>query len=271
MDAIEVERIEVSAHRVPTDAPEADGTLAWDATTIVIVRAAARGCAGTGYSYTHDAARRLIERKAEGPRRGRECAGRGRPVAGDGRCGAQLRPPGHRRQRDRGGRHRALGSEGASFGSAARDHARRLPGGDRDLRQRRLHLLFQRPAAGAAGWLDRPRHRQGQDQGRQRAPRPTRRGCGRPARRSAPRPICSSMPTAPTTASRRWPTPRSSPASTASAGSRSRSPRTISRGCACSAIAPPRAWTSRPVSTATTSTISGACSRPARSTCCRPT
>ena len=58
-----VEKIEVSAHTIPTDGPESDGTLEWDSTTIVIVQAHAGGKVGLGYTYTHDAAVRLIEDK----------------------------------------------------------------------------------------------------------------------------------------------------------------------------------------------------------------
>ena len=58
-----VERVDVSAHTIPTDEPESDGTLEWDSTTIVIVQAHAGGHTGLGYTYTHDAAARLIEDK----------------------------------------------------------------------------------------------------------------------------------------------------------------------------------------------------------------
>jgi L-alanine-DL-glutamate epimerase-like enolase superfamily enzyme len=58
-----VKKIEVSAHTIPTDGPESDGTLEWDSTTIVIVQAHAGGKVGLGYTYTHDAAVRLIEDK----------------------------------------------------------------------------------------------------------------------------------------------------------------------------------------------------------------
>src|SRR5215216_2353277 len=56
-----VASLDVSAHTIPTDAPESDGTLEWDSTTIVVVRAHAGGEVGLGYTYTHDAAARLIE------------------------------------------------------------------------------------------------------------------------------------------------------------------------------------------------------------------
>ncbi|GAA3819788.1 enolase C-terminal domain-like protein [Streptomyces phyllanthi] len=41
----------VSVYTVPTDAPEADGTLAWDTTTIVIAEVTAGGTTGTGWTY----------------------------------------------------------------------------------------------------------------------------------------------------------------------------------------------------------------------------
>src|SRR6266540_4025852 len=58
-----VEQLEVVARTIPTDAPESDGTLEWDSTTIVVVQARAGGKVGLGYTYTHDAAARLIEDK----------------------------------------------------------------------------------------------------------------------------------------------------------------------------------------------------------------
>ena len=58
-----IERIEVRAYRIPTDYPEADGTLAWDSTTMVLVTARAGGAWGLGYSYTHAAAAQLIQTK----------------------------------------------------------------------------------------------------------------------------------------------------------------------------------------------------------------
>ncbi|MFJ8690703.1 enolase C-terminal domain-like protein [Micromonospora wenchangensis] len=39
------------AYRIPTDAPEGDGTLAWTATTLVLVRAGADGHTGIGWTY----------------------------------------------------------------------------------------------------------------------------------------------------------------------------------------------------------------------------
>jgi L-alanine-DL-glutamate epimerase-like enolase superfamily enzyme len=56
-----VDSLRVDAFQVPTDRrPESDGTFTWSATSIVVVRASTGGRTGTGYSYTHAAAARLI-------------------------------------------------------------------------------------------------------------------------------------------------------------------------------------------------------------------
>ena len=46
-----IDQLRVSAYRVPTDAPEADGTLRWEATTLVLVELAGGGRSGLGYTY----------------------------------------------------------------------------------------------------------------------------------------------------------------------------------------------------------------------------
>jgi len=51
------------AFRIPTDAPEADGTIAWDATTLVLVEIEAGGKMGLGYSYADAAAAQIVESK----------------------------------------------------------------------------------------------------------------------------------------------------------------------------------------------------------------
>ncbi|HEX6121541.1 MAG TPA: enolase C-terminal domain-like protein [Ktedonobacterales bacterium] len=58
---IPIEKIEVSAFTIPTDYPEADGTYAWDQTTIVIVEAGAGGQRGLGYTYADTATAKLIQ------------------------------------------------------------------------------------------------------------------------------------------------------------------------------------------------------------------
>jgi L-alanine-DL-glutamate epimerase-like enolase superfamily enzyme len=46
-----VERLAVSVYTVPTDAPEADGTLEWDSTTMVLVEAVSGPVTGFGWTY----------------------------------------------------------------------------------------------------------------------------------------------------------------------------------------------------------------------------
>lgn len=58
---VPLESLDVSVYTVPTDAPESDGTFTWDATTIVLVEAAAGGQRGLGYTYEHRAAATLID------------------------------------------------------------------------------------------------------------------------------------------------------------------------------------------------------------------
>jgi L-alanine-DL-glutamate epimerase-like enolase superfamily enzyme len=55
-----IDGLRVSAYTIPTDAPESDGTIAWDRTTIVIVEPEAGGIRGLGYSYADATAARLI-------------------------------------------------------------------------------------------------------------------------------------------------------------------------------------------------------------------
>jgi L-alanine-DL-glutamate epimerase-like enolase superfamily enzyme len=51
-----IDRIGVDTYTIPTDAPESDGTLEWDETTIVVVHAASGGVTGLGYTYASPAA-----------------------------------------------------------------------------------------------------------------------------------------------------------------------------------------------------------------------
>jgi L-alanine-DL-glutamate epimerase-like enolase superfamily enzyme len=55
-----VTSVSVRAYTIPTDGPEADGTLSWDRTTIVLVRVTAEGEVGLGYTYAAPAAAALV-------------------------------------------------------------------------------------------------------------------------------------------------------------------------------------------------------------------
>jgi L-alanine-DL-glutamate epimerase-like enolase superfamily enzyme len=56
----EVTALDAAVYVIPTDAPEADGTLAWDKTTMVVVTATAGNERGLGWSYTAAAAATLV-------------------------------------------------------------------------------------------------------------------------------------------------------------------------------------------------------------------
>lgn len=56
-----IARVACSVYRIPTDRPEADGTFAWDATTVLIVEAVAdSGLRGLGFSYCAAAAASVV-------------------------------------------------------------------------------------------------------------------------------------------------------------------------------------------------------------------
>jgi L-alanine-DL-glutamate epimerase-like enolase superfamily enzyme len=56
-----IEAIAVRGLRIPTDAPEADGTIKWDHTTIVLAEIKAGGQTGLGYTYSSAAAATIID------------------------------------------------------------------------------------------------------------------------------------------------------------------------------------------------------------------
>ena len=80
-----VQGLDAAVYVVPTDAPEADGTLAWDKTTLVLVTARAGGLQGIGWSYTAAAAAPLVTGILSGVVAGgarRTCRARTRPWPG---------------------------------------------------------------------------------------------------------------------------------------------------------------------------------------------
>lgn len=56
-----IDRVDARAYRIPTDGPEADGTLSWDSTTLVLVEVSACGETGIGYTYSGRAARDVVK------------------------------------------------------------------------------------------------------------------------------------------------------------------------------------------------------------------
>src|SRR5262249_54100828 len=57
-----ITQLDVSAYTIPTDSPEADGTIEWQSTTIVIVEVYAGGKTGLGFTYGDLAAAGIIDR-----------------------------------------------------------------------------------------------------------------------------------------------------------------------------------------------------------------
>lgn len=60
---IPIERVKARAFTVPTDKPEADGTIEWNSTTLVISEVSAGGVAGLGYTYSAASVAELIREK----------------------------------------------------------------------------------------------------------------------------------------------------------------------------------------------------------------
>jgi L-alanine-DL-glutamate epimerase-like enolase superfamily enzyme len=56
-----VDGVTAAVYEVPTDQPEADGTLAWSSTTLVVAHVSGGGRTGLGYTYAASACKPLIE------------------------------------------------------------------------------------------------------------------------------------------------------------------------------------------------------------------
>jgi L-alanine-DL-glutamate epimerase-like enolase superfamily enzyme len=67
-----IESLDAAAYTVPTEVPESDGTLVWDATTIVVAEVRGGGESGLGYTYTDEAAAQLIAHRLADAVRGCE-------------------------------------------------------------------------------------------------------------------------------------------------------------------------------------------------------
>jgi len=61
-----LDRLSASAYVVPTDGPEADGTLSWDSTTLVLVEVEGGGHRGIGFTYADASIVALINQKLAG-------------------------------------------------------------------------------------------------------------------------------------------------------------------------------------------------------------
>lgn len=71
MIATKIDEVVATVYTVPTDAPEADGTLTWDSTTLVLVEVHAGDRVGTGWTYGPPACASVISDKLAGLLKGR--------------------------------------------------------------------------------------------------------------------------------------------------------------------------------------------------------
>ncbi len=77
-----VEGLTAEVYVIPTDAPEADGTLAWDSTTMVLVAARAGGQEGIGWSYAAGAAAAVVSGVLAGVAKGPDSSAPPSPTCG---------------------------------------------------------------------------------------------------------------------------------------------------------------------------------------------
>jgi len=61
LDGARLDHLDVAAYTVPTDAPESDGTLEWDATTVVVCHARSGDVVGMGHTFSAAAGAALVE------------------------------------------------------------------------------------------------------------------------------------------------------------------------------------------------------------------
>lgn len=61
----QIRKVEIGVYKVPTDAPEADGTLQWNSTTLIVLEIAAGNAIGTGYTYGNRSTAAMAQHLAE--------------------------------------------------------------------------------------------------------------------------------------------------------------------------------------------------------------
>ncbi|MCK1362887.1 MULTISPECIES: enolase C-terminal domain-like protein [unclassified Bradyrhizobium] len=72
MPEVPIETLQARAFEVPTDRLEADGTISWSSTTLVLVEAVGGGKSGIGYTYTDRSAVGLVAGKLAGTVQGKD-------------------------------------------------------------------------------------------------------------------------------------------------------------------------------------------------------
>lgn len=61
----QIRKIDISVYKVPTDAPEADGTYKWNSTTLIVAEIAAGNVTGMGYTYGNRSTATMAEHLAQ--------------------------------------------------------------------------------------------------------------------------------------------------------------------------------------------------------------
>jgi len=157
--AAPVRRLDVTAYRVPTEGgPESDGTLVWDATTLVLVEIEAADHTGIGYTYADTATAVLIRDMLAKVVVGRDVVDHGSIWSDLVAAIPQSRSRRHHVDGDLGHRHRTVGSAWKAVEPPSNRLARRRPNECARLRQRRFHVIRSAATVPPVERLGRFRH-----------------------------------------------------------------------------------------------------------------
>ena len=122
--SVPIGKVRARAFTIPTDKPEADGTIAWNSTTLIVVEVFGGNVVGLGYTYADASITALIESKLAETIVGLDAYGSAGGVARDAACRAQSRSRRARRHRDFRGRCRVVRPESPHPGRAPGNDAR---------------------------------------------------------------------------------------------------------------------------------------------------
>ena len=141
---VSIDSVRAQAFEIPTDKPEADGTIAWNSTTLVLVEISGGGETGVGYTYSGASIVELIGGKLASAIKGQDALSPQAAWLAMQRAVRNLGREGLGRDRNLRCRCRDPRSQGAPTRFAIVQDAGQLPRQRADLRQRRFHHLFGR-------------------------------------------------------------------------------------------------------------------------------